>query len=152
MHFPQPASRTQIPLFEAFLNQPAALSPSCDRQLQEQYLSELSLSAARGNRLQLLGSILRDLSQIEDQRWLSMVAAPAAITHEWLRRAGIHRERILLLQPRTGQSELELACEALRLGRSHTVISWLPSEQGSRQRLLAAARQGESQSLNIVLG
>jgi len=152
MHFPQPTSRTQIPLFDAFLNQTASLPRVGETSSPDQYLSELSLSAARGNRQQLLGAILRDLSQVEDHRWLSLVAAPATLTHEWLRRAGIHRERILLIQPRAGQSDLDLACEALRLGRSHTVISWLALDETARQRLLGSARQGNSQSLNIRLG
>lgn len=152
MHLPQPLRRSQIPLFEPFLA--TATLPGAapeQKQLPEQYFSELSLSAARGNRLQLLGAILRDLSQSDDHRWLSLVAPPAAITHEWLRRAGIHRERVLLLHPRAHQSELELACEALRLGRSHTVISWLALAQNNRQRLLCSAAEGRSHCLNIAL-
>jgi cell division inhibitor SulA len=71
----------------------------------------------------------------------------------WLREAGLNRERILLLQPRHGQSALELAEEALKLGRSHTVISWLhPVERSTRQRLAQAANTGSAQSLNISLG
>lgn len=156
MHYPQPASRTQIPLFDAFLGTPEPFpapglmaAPETD---QAQRVSELSLSAARGSRLQLLGAILRDLSQLDDHRWLCLVGSPAGVTHEWLRRAGIHRERVLLLQPGAGKAALELACEALRLGRSHTVVSWLSLHQDARQRLLTAASLGHSQSLNIVLG
>lgn len=156
MHFPQPVGRTQIPLFDAFLGTPEVLPvpglTAVSEREESQCLSELSLSAARGSRLQLLGAILRDLSQLDDHRWLCLVGSPAGVTHEWLRRAGIHRERVLLLQPGTGRAALELACEALRLGRSHTVVSWLSLQQDARQCLLDAAVKGRSQSLNIVLG
>jgi cell division inhibitor SulA len=41
----------------------------------------------------------------------------------------------------------------LRLGRSHTVVSWLGSVSNSaRQQLLRAAASGKAQSLNIRLG
>ena len=43
--------------------------------------------------------------------------------------------------------------QALTLGRSHTVVSWLhPLERQARQQLEQAARQGKAQSLNISLG
>ena len=75
------------------------------------------------------------------------------MTQAWLRDAGLNRERILLLHPRGNQSPQQLACEALRLGRSHTVVSWLnPLSSSARQQLVSAARTGEAQSLNIRLG
>jgi cell division inhibitor SulA len=41
----------------------------------------------------------------------------------------------------------------LRLGRSHTVVSWLGSVSSSaRQQLPRAAASGKAQSLNIRLG
>ena len=49
-------------------------------------------------------------------------AADQGLTQAWLRDAGLNRERILLLQPRGAQSAQQLTCEALRLGRSHTVV------------------------------
>ncbi|RMU75750.1 SOS-response cell division inhibitor [Pseudomonas syringae pv. aptata] len=70
-----------------------------------------------------------------------------------MRDAGLNRERILLLQPRGTQSVLELTREALRLGRSHTVVSWInPLGAIARQQLISAAKIGEAQSLNIRLG
>jgi cell division inhibitor SulA len=48
---------------------------------------------------------------------------------------------------------LQLAAEALKLGRSHTVVSWLnPLNSSARQQLIGAARVGKAQSLNIRLG
>lgn len=115
--------------------------------------SELSLRGAAGNCMNLLAPILRELSQDDDARWLTLIAPPSNLTQAWLRDAGLNRERILLLQPRGTQSALELTREALRLGRSHTVVSWInPLSTSSRQQLIGAARIGEAQSLNIRLG
>lgn len=120
---------------------------------EPEVFSELSLRGAAGNCLNLLAPILRELSQDQDARWLTLIAPPASLTQTWLRDAGLNRERILLLQPRGTQSALQLTCEALRLGRSHTVVSWLnPINAGARQQLISAARTGDAQSLNIRLG
>lgn len=156
MQFPQSLGRTQLPLFDAFIAQPSALlgeasSPAwCE---EPETVSELTLRGAAGNRLHLLAPILRELSEDQDARWLTLVAPPGAVTQTWLRKTGLNRERILILQPRNGQTALELACEALRLGRSHTVVSWLqPLPSHARQLLAEAASQGSAQSLNISLG
>jgi len=120
---------------------------------EPEVFSELSLRGAAGNCLNLLAPILRELSQDQDARWLTLIAPPASLTQAWLRDAGLNRERILLLQPRGTQSAQQLTCEALRLGRSHTVVSWLnPLNTTSRQQLISAARTGDAQSLNIRLG
>lgn len=115
------------------------------------HVSELSLRGTSAHCLSLLGSILRELSQATDARWLTLIAPPAPLTPIWLRSASLNRERILLLQARDRSSAFQLTCEALRLGRSHTVISWL-SLSGQEKRLLArAAGQGSAQSLNILM-
>jgi cell division inhibitor SulA len=115
--------------------------------------SEISLRGAAGHCLNLLAPMLRELSQNNDARWLSLIAPPSSLTQAWLREAGLNRERILLLHPRGQQSALQLAQEALKLGRSHTVVSWLhPLQQHAREQLERAARQGKAQSLNISLG
>ncbi|HCF0165764.1 CDP-glycerol--UDP-pyrophosphoryl-N-acetylglucosaminyl-N-acetylmannosamine glycerophosphotransferase [Pseudomonas aeruginosa] len=89
----------------------------------------------------------------QDARWLTLIAPPASLTHEWLRRAGLNRERILLLQAKDNAAALALSCEALRLGRSHTVVSWLePLSRAARKQLSRAAQLGQAQSLNIRLG
>ena len=157
MQFPHTSQQAQLPLFEAFMAQPlapilkdAVESPWC---AEPEVFSELSLRGATGNCLNLLAPILRELSQDQDARWLTLIAPPASLTQAWLRDAGLNRERILLLQPRGAQSAQQLTCEALRLGRSHTVVSWLtPLNTTSRQQLISAARTGDAQSLNIRLG
>lgn len=157
MQFPQTPQQAQLPLFEAFLAQP--LAPVLKETVESPWnndpeaFSELSLRGATGNCLNLLAPILRELSQDQDARWLTLIAPPSSLTQSWLREAGLNRERILLLHPRGNQSPQQLACEALRLGRSHTVVSWLNPLSGSaRQQLISAARTGDAQSLNIRLG
>ncbi|WP_263141760.1 SOS-induced cell division inhibitor SulA [Pseudomonas sp. RIT-PI-AD] len=158
MQFPQSLDRTQLSLFqEALFSQPVIPMPP--KTLHDQWLdereafSEVTLKGSTGNCQHLLAPILRALSEDQDARWLTLVAPPAEQTQAWLRKVGLNRERILLLQPRGDQTSLQLACEALRLGRSHTVVSWLnPLDKASKQRLAQAARQGEAQSLNIRLG
>jgi cell division inhibitor SulA len=153
-HAPQP---TQLPLFEAFLAQPVlpGLKPSAQprKSSQNELFSELTLRGAPGHCQSLLAPILRELSEEDDSRWLTLIAPPVSLTQAWLRDAGLNRERILLLQPGGNQTALQLACEALRLGRSHTVVSWLGNiNSGARQQLLRAAALGNAQSLNVRLG
>jgi cell division inhibitor SulA len=157
MQFPHTSQQAQLPLFEAFMVQPLApiLKDVVESpwSAEPEVFSELSLRGAAGNCLNLLAPILRELSQDQDARWLTLIAPPASLTQAWLRDAGLNRERILLLQPRGTQSAQQLTCEALRLGRSHTVVSWLnPLSTNSRQQLISAARTGDAQSLNIRLG
>ncbi|WP_426142644.1 SOS-induced cell division inhibitor SulA [Pseudomonas sp. DWP3-1-2] len=147
----------QLPLFEAFMAQPIApmlkVPVETTWNIEPEVFSELSLRGAAGNCLSLLAPILRELSEDKDARWLTLIAPPASLTQTWLRDAGLNRERILLLQPRGTQSALELTREALRLGRSHTVVSWInPINAAARQQLIGAARTGDAQSLNIRLG
>ncbi|MGC5700557.1 CDP-glycerol--UDP-pyrophosphoryl-N-acetylglucosaminyl-N-acetylmannosamine glycerophosphotransferase [Pseudomonas sp. NFXW11] len=157
MQFPHTPQQAQLPLFEAFLAQP--LAPALKEVVESPWnkapeaFSELSLRGATGNCLNLLAPILRELSQDQDARWLTLIAPPSSLTQSWLRDAGLNRERILLLHPRGNQSPQQLTCEALRLGRSHTVVSWLsPLSSSARQQLISAARTGDAQSLNIRLG
>ncbi|MCX2897845.1 SOS-induced cell division inhibitor SulA [Pseudomonas mandelii] len=157
MQFPHTSQQAQLPLFEAFMVQPLApiLKDVVESpwSAEPEVFSELSLRGAAGNCLNLLAPILRELSQDQDARWLTLIAPPASLTQAWLRDAGLNRERILLLQPRGTQSAQQLTCEALRLGRSHTVVSWLnPLGSVQRQQLISAARTGDAQSLNIRLG
>ncbi|WP_392886943.1 SOS-induced cell division inhibitor SulA [Pseudomonas migulae] len=157
MQFPHTSQQAQLPLFEAFMVQPMApiLKDVVESpwSAEPEVFSELSLRGAAGNCLSLLAPILRELSEDQDARWLTLIAPPASLTQAWLRDAGLNRERILLLQPRGTQSAQQLTCEALRLGRSHTVVSWLnPLNAASRQQLVSAARTGDAQSLNIRLG
>lgn len=167
MQLPQtPQQHAQLPLFEAFmapgmpmLDVPLLQVPTLAEIAESPWsnepeaFSELSLRGAAGNCLNLLAPILRELSEDPNDRWLTLVAPPASVTQAWLRDAGLNRERIILMHPRGTQSALELTREVLRLGRSHTVVSWINPISGSaRQQLASAARSGDAQSLNIRLG
>jgi cell division inhibitor SulA len=157
MQFPHTPQHAQLPLFEAFMAQPIAplLTNVVETpwNTEPEAFSELSLRGAAGNCLNLLAPILRELSQDQDARWLTLIAPPSSLTQAWLRDAGLNRERILLLQPRGTQTALQLTCEALKLGRSHTVVSWINPINGvGRQQLISAAKTGDAQSLNIRLG
>ena len=115
--------------------------------------SELALCGSKENCLLLLAPVLRELSLQAGDRWLTLIDAPAWLTRSWLRNAGLKRDVILLLKTRSAATAVELACEALQRGRSHTVISWLQAlDAHSRQMLTLMALQGQSQSLNIRLG
>lgn len=154
---PQPLKPSQLMLFEAAParqpSRPEKTTPGLPHAKGAEPFSEVSLRGGADQCLFLLAPMLRELSQGNDGRWLTLVAPPANLSHGWLREAGLNRERILLLQPSREQEASELVCEALRLGRSHTVVSWLsPVNRSTRQRLLQAARTGQAQSLNIRLG
>ena len=157
MQFPQSPNRNQLPLFDAFL--PSPLVPLLTNNGHSPWLeeteacSELTLRGSTGHCLNLLAPILRELSQNQDARWLTLIAPPSSVTQAWLRNAGLNRERIMLLHPRGEQSARDLACSVLRLGRSHTVISWLhPLDVITQLQLTDAAQTGRAQSLNISLG
>lgn len=149
--------QVQLPLFEAFLAQPVLpglKASELSRQSSAPDLfSELSLHGAPSHCQTLLAPVLRELSEEDEARWLTLIAPPSSLTQAWLRDAGLNRERILLLHPRGNKSPLQLTCEALRLGRSHTVVSWLGNVNATaRQQLVRAASAGNAQSLNIRLG
>lgn len=157
MQFSQAPQQAQLPLFEAFLAQPVLPRLKADKPArainEPEAFSELSFRGALEHCHNLLAPMLRELSEQEDARWLTLIAPPASLTQTWLREAGLNRERILILQPRGNQSALQLACDALRLGRSHTVVSWVsPVSNTARQQLTRAAHAGSAQSLNIRLG
>ena len=157
MQFPHTSLPAQLPLFEAFMAQPmpATIKTVLESpwRAEPEVFSELSLRGAAENCLSLLAPMLRELSEQQDERWLTLIAPPASLTQSWLRDAGLNRERILLLQPNGNKSALQLTCEALRLGRSHTVVSWInPLNSTARQQLIGSALMGQGQSLNIRLG
>lgn len=150
----------QMPPFEPLLSAgSSAIAPlftevkykfKPDINLYDGLISEISLSGQTQQCLQLIAPVLRELSEGQHDRWLTLISPPKHMTAQWLRDAGLNRERILVLRPRGLQSSQELACEALRLGCSHTVVCWfnqLPS--AARNRLLHAAHAGSTQCLNI---
>ncbi|MFV3334743.1 SOS-induced cell division inhibitor SulA [Pseudomonas sp. NY15437] len=157
MQYPQPQNLPQLPLFQEALwaSGTAPLLPELmddEPAAEEGAFSEIALRGLPGQCLMLLAPMLRELSEESDSRWLTLIAPPASLTPDWLRKAGLNRERILLLPARDQAAAQALACEALRLGNSHTVVSWLNLNEKARTQLSRAAVAGQAQSLNIRLG
>ncbi|HAG18435.1 SOS-induced cell division inhibitor SulA [Stutzerimonas stutzeri] len=158
MQYQTSTSRPQLSLFDGVIAQSLApfgsLAPrSKPEQEKKDHLSELSLSGSSQHCHLLLTPILRELGDATDSRWLTLIAPPAFLSQSFLRKCGLNRERIILLQPRNAQGALELACKALASGCSHTVISWLGQiDDATRIKLRNAASLGGAQSLNIRLG
>ena len=154
----QSIERAQLSLFHGAASKPQAIplpgEPAGSAWAGPvECFSELALCGSKENCLLLLAPVLRELSQQAGDRWLTLIDAPAWLTRSWLRDAGLKRDVILLLKTRSAATAVELACEALQRGRSHTVISWLQAlDAHSRQMLTLMALQGQSQSLNIRLG
>lgn len=113
--------------------------------------SEMCLNGAPRQCLKWLAPVLRDLSQADAPGWLTLIDPPEQVSHGWLRSAGLDPQRILIVRPNRGMDRLALCCEILRLGYSHTVVSWLPTQGREVARLEAAARIGNSRCLNIRL-
>lgn len=154
IHAPEQA---QLPLFEAFLAQPVLpglkTTELARKSSQPELFSELSLRGAPGHCHSLLAPVLRELSEEDEARWLTLIAPPSSLTQAWLRDAGLNRERILLLHLAAIKARCNWPAKPLRLGRSHTVVSWLGNVNATaRQQLLRAASAGNAQSLNIRLG
>lgn len=157
MQYQTSTSRPQLSLFDGVIAQSLApfgsLKARNKPEQDKEYLSELSLSGSSEHCHLLLAPILRELGDAADSRWLTLIAPPAFLSQNWLRKCGLNRERIILLQPRDAEGALELACKALASGCSHTVVSWFGQLEGAtRDKLRAAASLGEAQSLNIRLG
>ncbi|MCQ2041634.1 SOS-induced cell division inhibitor SulA [Stutzerimonas kunmingensis] len=157
MQYQTSTSRPQLSLFDGVIAQSLApfgnLKPRNKPEQDKEYLSELSLSGSSEHCHLLLAPILRELGDATDSRWLTLIAPPAFLSQNWLRKCGLNRERIILLQPRDAEGAMELACKALASGCSHTVVSWFDQLDGAtRSKLCAAASLGAAQSLNIRLG
>lgn len=150
MHVELPQQRQQLPLFS--LGSPLPTLIEQPRQLQPLRLSELSLKGNNQHCLRLLSPILRELSEKSSERWLTLIAPPGVISPNWLRETGLNQKHILLLNAHPHKDATQLTLETLRLGHSHTVISWLPElDAGNRDKLQQAAIQGDCELLNITL-
>jgi len=134
----------------AFLPKPGKPARELPAASVPDTFSELSLHGSQEQCLQLLAPILRQLSDKDDARWLTLVTPPSLLSNAWLRGTHLNRERVLLLQTPSSAKTLQLACEVLCKGQSHTVISWLHDlSDAGKQQLARAAAQGNSQSLNV---
>ena len=111
--------------------------------------SEICLNGAPRQCLQWLAPVLRDLSQANVPGWLTLIDPPDHVSHGWLRAAGLDPQRILIVRPNRGMNSLALCCDILRLGYSHTVVSWLAADSRESAQMAGAARLGNCRSLNV---
>lgn len=117
----------------------------------EQGYSEIALNGSPRQCLQWLAPVLRELSQAETIGWLTLVNPPVDINLPWLRSAGLDPERVRVIHSAKGKDTLALCCDVLRLGNSHTVVSWLAGDARESDMLTRAARAGNCSSLNVRL-
>ena len=130
--------------------QPAQALPQDDEQ--DGSYSEMTLHGSARQCLQWLAPVLRELSQKDSRRWLTLIDPPAALSQQWLRGANLDPQRIMIVRSKAGMDSLKLCCDLLRMGGSHTVVSWLDKDSCSAPRLERAARIGRCHSLNVHLG
>ncbi|MAB23465.1 SOS-induced cell division inhibitor SulA [Pseudomonas neustonica] len=132
----------------ARLQQPKPLSST---EEQEYGYSEISLQGAARQCLQWLAPVLRDLSNNAAPLWLTLIDPPASLSNQWLRNADLDPERIMIVRSKPGMDVTKLCCDLLKLGGSHTVVSWLLPDSSTAPRLGRAAQAGHCRSLNIRL-
>lgn len=120
-------------------------------QQGETGFSEISLNGSARQCLQWLAPVLRELSHSSATGWLTLIDPPAEVSVQWLRSVGLHSGRILLIRSRAGMDPLQLCCEVLMEGKSHTVVSWLASDARTTETLTRAASAGKCSSLNVRL-
>lgn len=143
------ASRMEHSQFLRPRAQPQA--PACAPDEQEHGYSEISLQGATRQCLQWLAPVLRDLSNSAAPRWLTLVDPPASLSNQWLRNANLDSARIMIVRSKSGMDAATLCCDLLKLGGSHTVVSWLSPDSSTKPRLERAAQAGQCRSLNIRL-
>ncbi|GMQ54674.1 SOS-induced cell division inhibitor SulA [Halopseudomonas aestusnigri] len=130
--------------------QPAQALPQDDEQ--DGSYSEMTLQGSARQCLQWLAPVLRELSQKDSRRWLTLIDPPAALSQQWLRGANLDPQRIMIVRSKAGMDSLKLCCDLLRMGGSHTVVSWLDHDSCIAPRLERAAQAGRCHSLNVHLG
>ncbi|SDS38123.1 SOS cell division inhibitor SulA [Halopseudomonas xinjiangensis] len=129
----------------------AAVERNVTSQPAETGFSEIALNGSPRQCLQWLAPVLRELSHSSSTGWLTLLDPPAELSLQWLRSAGLDSGRILVIRSRPGMDTLELCCEVLREGKSHTVVSWLTSDARETALLSRAASMGNCSSLNVQL-
>jgi len=136
------------------LNTPSRLRNTMATQPHYQHsafsgqITEIVVDGNDFSAMPLLLPLLAQLSQ--DDRWLAWVAPPASLPRELLEQAGIDLSKVMLLKPDQNRDQLDLACQALRTGTCHAVISWagyMANDQLKELEMAAAA--GESQGIII---
>ncbi|MDX2424311.1 MAG: SulA-like leucine-rich domain-containing protein [Amphritea sp.] len=85
-------------------------------------VTEIVLQGSDVGQMTMLLPLLAQLSK--DDRWFAWIAPPASLPKSLLEAAGIDLKKVMLLQPDQSHSTYQLACQALKAGTCHAVISW----------------------------
>ncbi len=85
-------------------------------------VTEIVLQGSDFGEMTMLLPLLAQLSK--DDRWFAWIAPPTALPKSLLEAAGIDLKKVMLLQPDQSHSTYQLACQALKAGTCHAVISW----------------------------
>ncbi|WP_419834835.1 hypothetical protein [Endozoicomonas atrinae] len=115
-------------------------------------IDELILSGPPWQSGRFLKSVLNELANDQDQRWLTLILSSeqAKNTINWLKSSGISRHRLQVLNPSAQADPLKLTQKALASGTSHTVVSWIKQMDSiTLSELETAARSGRCQGLAI---
>ncbi len=116
------------------------------------FIDELILSGPPWQSGRFLKSVLNELANDQDQRWLTLILSSeqARSTINWLKASGISRHRLQVLNPSAQSDPLKLTRKALASGTSHTVVSWINQmDSTTLSELESAARSGRCQGLAI---
>ncbi|WP_428033991.1 cell division inhibitor SulA [Amphritea sp.] len=85
-------------------------------------MTEIVLQGSDFGEMTMLLPLLAQLSK--DDRWFAWIAPPTSLPKSLLVAAGIDLKKVMLLQPDQTHSTYQLACQALKAGTCHAVISW----------------------------
>ena len=111
-------------------------------------VTEIVLQSSDFEQMTMLLPLLAQLSN--DDRWFAWIAPPATLPKALLEAAGIDLNKVMLLQPDQGHSTYQLACQALKAGTCHAVISWPGSLSDAELcGLEDAAQNGQSHGIVI---
>lgn len=133
-----------------FLTTVSRTSP--DSWKHESAIDELILSGPPWQAGRFLKSLLNDLANDQEPRWLTLIPSRehASKTKKWLKLSGISSNRVQVLNPSARQDSLKLTRQALASGTSHTVVSWINQlDSSTLNELELAARSGRCQGLAI---
>lgn len=124
------------------------IAPQSDHSGLAGKVTEIVLQNSDFEQMTMLLPLLAQLSN--DDRWFAWIAPPTTLPKDLLEAAGIDLNKVMLLQPDQGHSTYQLACQALKAGTCHAVISWPGALSNAElSGLEDAAENGQSHGIVI---
>ena len=124
------------------------VAPPSDHSGLAGKVTEIVLQSSDFEQMTMLLPLLAQLSN--DDRWFAWIAPPATLPKALLEAAGIDLNKVMLLQTDQGHSAYQLACQALKAGTCHAVISWPGAlSDAELSGLEDAAHNGQSHGIVI---